>query len=726
MRTFPHLSLFCMTVAVWCADTRAWATEAPAHVREIMGQVCVGCHHGKTAEGGLDLAQVAWSFDDPELRRQWVAIHDRVAAGEMPPDAAELPAVDRQRLVASLASAILEAERKETRESGRGPLRRLTRREYEQNLRDLLKLPDLDVADRLPADRDAHGFTKVAGLLDVSRVQLAGYLDAAAGALHEAVASGVSPPEQKHFRFVGTDLFPELATFGEREAMFFTRDGKMVAISGSEFAKMTPEQRRDPTLELALFRSATWPYYGYPRGFRAPRDGRYQVKFSARSVRQLPGFRTVPGYAPLAMSFRARQPSGADVSGDVRETGGLIDLLPEAREFETSILLKRGETFEYSLLGLPVPFIRTDGGFFYDFPPMPRDGHRGAAFQWLEVTGPISPAKWPPESHRVSFGDLPIRAAASGGALAVEVVSSKPQEDAERLFRRFARAVARRPLSEDSHAQFLRLIHAKLNEGAPFAEAMLKGYQAFLCSGHFLYLTEPRGDEYALASRLSHFLWNSRPDEPLLQLAAEGRLRSQLRSEVDRLISDERFERFVADFTDQWLGLAQLRRDNPDVRLYPEYRKDDYLVDSMGRETRSFFTAMVRENLPIATVVDADFAFVNDRLAEHYGLSRQSGSAMRRVELPQWSPYGGLLTQASVLKLTSNGTTTSPVVRGAWVMEKLLGKPPPPPPKTVPAIAPDIRGVSTIRELLAKHTESPTCAACHAKFDPVGFALENF
>ncbi|MCA9210767.1 MAG: DUF1592 domain-containing protein, partial [Planctomycetales bacterium] len=273
---------------------------------------------------------------------------------------------------------------------------------------------------------------------------------------------------------------------------------------------------------------------------------------------------------------------------------------------------------------------------------------------------------------------------------------------------------------------FLRLIHAKLNEGAPFAEAMLKGYQAFLCSGHFLYLTEPRGDEYALASRLSHFLWNSRPDEPLLQLAAEGRLRSQLRSEVDRLISDERFERFVADFTDQWLGLAQLRRDNPDVRLYPEYRKDDYLVDSMGRETRAFFAAMVRENMPITTVGDADFAFVNDRLAEHYGLSRQSGSAMRRVELPQWSPYGGLLTQASVLKLTGNGTTTSPVVRGAWVMEKLLGKPPPPPPKTVPAIAPDIRGVSTIRELLAKHTESPTCAACHAKFDPVGFALENF
>ena len=199
-----------------------------------------------------------------------------------------------------------------------------------------------------------------------------------------------------------------------------------------------------------------------------------------------------------------------------------------------------------------------------------------------------------------------------------------------------------------------------------------------------------------------------------------------LREETDRLIDDARFDRFVEDFTAQWLDLGKLRRDIPDGRLYPEYRKDDYLVDSMERETQAFFRAMVRENLSATTLADADFTFVNDRLARHYDLPRVAGSAMRKVALPEWSPYGGLLTQASILKHTANGTTTSPVLRGVWVMEKILGDPPPPPPKSVPAIEPDIRGAATIRDQLAKHTEVKSCAACHTHFDPVGFALENF
>jgi hypothetical protein len=199
-----------------------------------------------------------------------------------------------------------------------------------------------------------------------------------------------------------------------------------------------------------------------------------------------------------------------------------------------------------------------------------------------------------------------------------------------------------------------------------------------------------------------------------------------LRSQADRYINDARFDRFVNGFVDQWLELRELRRDIPDNRLYPEYRKDDYLVDSMEKETRAFWRTMVRENLPITTVVDADFTFVNDRMARHYDLPPVHGSSMRRVTLPEWSPFGGLLTQASIQKLTANGTTTSPVVRGVWVMEKLMGDPPPPPPKTVSAIEPDIRGAATIRELLAKHTEVESCLNCHARFDPVGFALENF
>ena len=341
------------------------------------------------------------------------------------------------------------------------------------------------------------------------------------------------------------------------------------------------------------------------------------------------------------------------------------------------------------------------------------------AFQWLEVEGPLAPSSWPPPSHRVLFDEL---------GFAPE--SAQPEADARRLLRRFVNLAARQPVPDEALEKYAQLILARLEKKAPFAEAMLAGYKAFLCSGHFLYLPEPRGadDHFAIASRLSHFLANTRPDARLMELARAGRLRdaATLRAETSRLIADAGFERFVRNFTDYWLNLRHVRRDDPDIRLYPEYRFDDYLVESMEREARTLFTAMVRDNLPATVLVDANFVFANDRLARHYGLPALGGSALRKVALPAGSPYGGLLTQAAILKVTANGTTTSPVVRGAWVMERLLGQPPPPPPPSVPAVEPDIRGAKTIRDILALHTKSKSCAACHAKFDPVGLALENF
>lgn len=635
---------------------------------------CFECHDELTAKGELDLSSLDFS-----LSETWIKIHDRVESGEMPPPdkATNFSPADRQLLVSELGGLLAKLDRADIAENGRAPIRRLTREEYQNNLRDLLGLPNLDVRDRLPEDRSSHGYTKSAETLDISRVQLAAYLDAAEAALREA-AKTASPPKPTKSRAIGKDLFSSLTTFGGREAMFFAKEGKIVSVKADD--------EPDPEIELAIFRSATWPYFGYPRGFRAKHDGEYRVRFSARAVRQVRDFRLVPAHKPLAMTFRARQPSGPDVSGDVRSTGGWIDVLPEPQIFETTILLKAGETFEYSLLGLPVPHpITSHGGpLYYDFPPMPEGGHRGVAIQWLEVEGPLAP----PPAHELLFGQ---------GA----------SEDPGKLFRRFAKLAARGPIPDEAADRFLELISAELREGTEFKEAMIKGYLAFLCSGHFLYL-----ESSDTASRLSHFLWNSRPDELLRSF--------------DEMLDDPRFGRFVRNFTDEWLDLRQLRRDLPDIRLYPEYRKDDYLVESMERETRTFFEAMIRENIPVATLVDSDFVFANDKLASHYDLPPVAGSAMRKVELPDWSPYGGLLTQASILKITSNGTTTSPVIRGAWVMEKLLGDPPPPPPKSVPAIEPDLRGATTIRQLLAQHTADESCANCHARFDPVGFALENF
>ncbi len=684
----------------------------PGKLGGLIERGCLDCHDKDAAKGGLDLSALVFDLKDRATRERWVRIHDRVAKAEMPPKVEALPEAERDALVKSLATAIHEADLAEVLANGRGPLRRLNRDEYEQNLRDVLQLPNLDIRDMLPEDREGHHFNKATETLDMSRVQLTAYLDAADAALRQAMVTSDKPATVK-FRAVGTSLFSALTTFGEREAMFFARDNQAVGAE-SLTAKMDAERAaKDDTLELALFRSAHWPYFGYPRGFVAKLPGEYRVRFSARAVLQQPGYTLIPAKQPVPMTFRARKPSGPDVSGDVRATGGIMDVPPEMRTFETVIRLRDGETFEYSLLGLPVPLARNvkGGPPTYRYPPFPDGGQPGVAFQWIEVEGPLAPESWPPASHRVLFGD-------------------SPTNDAKALLRRFVSRAAREPVSEETLGKFDDLIRIRLEKGTPFAEAMLAGYKAFLCSGHFLYLREPERaeDHFAIASRLSHFLSNTRPDARLSELAASKHLRNpaMLRGEVERLIAGAGFERFVRNFTDYWLNLRHLRRDEPDIRLYPEYRFDDYLVESMERETRAFFAAMIRDNLPARVLVDAGFTYANDRLARHYRLSPLDGSAMRKVALPKESPLGGLLTQAAILKVTANGTTTSPVIRGAWIMERLIGEPPPPPPPSVPAVEPDIRGAKTIRDLLALHTKSKSCAACHAKFDPVGLALENF
>ena len=706
---------------------------ASSVVRELLRNTCVDCHNDETTEGGLNLKQVDWKLDDPQIRRRWVLIHDRIAAGEMPPEASDLSQADRRTLVNQLSKSILDADTQEVRVEGRGPMRRLTRHEFEQNLRDLLKLPHLDIKDMLPEDREQHHCNKVAEVLDISRIQMEAYFNATESALRQAVASGLKPRRPEHHRLPATRMFLTAQTFGEREAMFYAKHSQMVSLTRADLARIRKENKHDPEIELAIFRSASWPYYGYPDTFKAVEPGTYRLRFSARAVRQLPDFSLRPARNSIPMNFRARKRSGADVSGDVRATRDIIDIQPQVAEYETTIRLKQNETFEYSLLGLPVPraINPPNAPLYYDFPPMPEGGHPGIAFQWLEVTGPIDSAEWPPPSHKQLFGDLPIQKA-SQGTLAVELVSTQPEQDAVRLLNRFIHLAQRQPTPVDVIKIYERLVLHELNQGAPLAEALLSGYSAFLCSGPFLYLPEPRSDSldryYAIASRLSHFLGNTRPDAKLLTHAAQGELldRDILQKETQRLLNSKSSENFVTNFTDYWLSLKEIRRDEPDVRLYPEYRFDDYLIESMTGETRLFFKDMIRNNQPVTALVNSDYAFINDRLARHYDLEPVSGSRLRRTPLPASSPYGGLLAQAAIMKVTANGTTTSPVLRGAWIMERIMGDPPPPPPTSVPAVEPDIRGATTIREQLARHTKDPVCAACHARFDPVGFALENF
>jgi hypothetical protein len=356
----------------------------------------------------------------------------------------------------------------------------------------------------------------------------------------------------------------------------------------------------------------------------------------------------------------------------------------------------------------------------------------GLVIQWVDIEGPLLES-WPPPSHRAIFGDL--KQAVVPGAndpKRLEVVSEQPMADAERILRGFARRAFRRAVTDEDLKPFLARVAAKLEQKYSFEQAMRVGLRAVLVSPNFLFLREKTSggqtalDDYALASRLSYFLWSSMPDEELIKLADTHQLRQPgvLHQQVERMLSDPKAKAFTTNFTGQWLSLRAIDATLPDRTLYPEY--DDILKTAMLKETTLFFDQILKDDLSLTNFVASDFTFLNARLAKHYKIPGIEGTEMRKVTLPPESHRGGVLTMGSVMKVTANGTTTSPVLRGAWVLERILGTPPPKPPPDVEAIEPDIRGATTIREQLAKHRQDATCATCHTKIDPPGFALESF
>jgi hypothetical protein len=689
----------------------ALAQTPPPALKRAINKSCAGCHSGPSAKAGLDFTALSFDLANRETRERWERIHDRIEKREMPPAGVELAADARKAMLGQLAPLLYKADLADVAKNGRGPMRRLNRDEYEQDLRDILRLPHLDIRDMLPEDREAHHFNKVSETLDMSRVQLTGYLDAAEAALRQAMATTTAPPASTKFRASGTNLFPGYRSTGTIQSMFFIKGDRGVNVDQERWTPLPKEVME--SVEMGLFRSPGWPYGAFPRGFSAQHPGEYKVRFSARSVLQHPGYRVSDGTSSVPMTFRSRRPTNHDIAEDMRSVGGLLEIQPGSHVYETIVPLTAGQTVEYGLLGLPNPAVDAEGKTgSYRYPPLPPEGQKGVAFQWLEIEGPIPPAAWPPASHKILFDELGVNPS-----------PAQPRQEASRLLRRFLRLAARVPAPEDAIKRFEQLVFARLDRNEPFAEAMLAGYQAILCSDLFLYLREPN-DNFAIADRLSHFLTNSWPDTPLVQSNLSDA--AVLRRETDRLIDGPGFDRFVSNFASYWLNLRGLRRDDPDKRLYPEYVLDEYLVDSLERETLAFLTTVLRENLPVRNLVDADFLFVNERLAKHYDLEPVTGAALRRVPVPKGSPLGGMLTQGAILKITANGVSTSPVLRGAWIMDRILGEPPTPPPAGVPAVEPDIRGAKTIREQLAMHTRSSVCASCHAKFDPVGLALENF
>lgn len=697
-------------------------TPVPVPAKAFLDKNCATCHRSEKAPAGLDLSALPFDLGDKHTLNRWVRIHDAVRTGQMPPGGkGAFKENEKQAFLQAIAAPIASHEQRSAATKGRSVLRRLNRYEYENTVRDLFSAPWLQLRDSLPEDGIVNRFNKVGQALDVSHVQMMRYMETAEQAIRQVLVAAAEPEasqryyarDQKRFinrmRYSSFNRHPERATI---PILGFEAQPAVLA----ETVPISVGDKDPKTRELEGYATPASTYIGneyHFDQFTARAGGRYRLRFNAYSIWIHTVFNVRGDKLGWWRPNREKTSKGRTTEpvtiyalsrGGEKRLLGTFDVAPEPAIHELDVDLLPGE----QILPDAARLFRSRPGFIGS-PDATKEGMPGVAYRWMEVAGPARNAVALQTVNRF-FG------------------TGKESEHPASLLRAFMKAAYRRPPTEPEIQRYLKIVNDRLQGG--FREAMIAGYTAVLCSPGFLYLEEQPGalGSYALASRLSYFLWNAPPDAELRRLARTGALRRPevLAAQTDRLLNDSKSREFVNAFLDYWLDLRKLGDTTPDQTLYPEYYLDDLLNESALQETQLFFEELLKKNLPARTLVDTNFTMVNSHLAKHYGLSPVEGSAMRRIDLPPNSVRGGLLTQASVLKVTANGTTTSPVLRGVWIMERIVGDPPPPPPPGVPAVEPDTRGATTIRQQLDKHRSVPSCAACHAKIDPPGFALESF
>ena len=687
-RKWVGVGLTLLSLAVVAASlTTGKADDAKTfddQFRPLLARHCVDCHRGDKPKGNLRLDNLTLDLADAATRKHWTTVVERLRAGEMPPKTKPRPPEKEvQSLIDWLAPRVTAADAAARAAQGRVILRRLNRSEYENTVNDLLGI-NVSLKEQLPADGSANGFDNAGAAHHTSSFLMEKYLEAADAALNMAIANRPKPPPRIDKRYSLKDGHPVRGT--TEDVYRFLEDGEVVCFCSSE-----------------------WHNVGIST-FYPPDAGNYRFRISAS---------TIQGEGK-PVTFRVTA-SGTRLTG----TSGLISYFdappdkPTVFEFVRYMEPRTTITMlPYGLAGANT--VKQTGGEYWNGP--------GLAVQYVEVEGPLNET-WPPESHRRLFGEMaqkkfPIYNFSDR----VEVVSDEPLVDAERILTKFTRRAFRRNVTADDVAPFVAIVQAKLDGGYTFELAVRAALKGVLISPEFLFLRERPGklDDFSLACRLSYFLWNTMPDDELSKLAEQQKLSQPdvLRQQVERLLTNPKAATFTESFVGQWLELREIDATEPSHLVYPEF--DHLLKVSMIRETELFFDEVLQHDLSLTSFVASEFTMLNGRLGKHYGIPGVVGWEFHKTPLPPDSHRGGVLTMASVMKVTANGTTTSPVMRGAWVLDRILGTPPPPPPEGVSAIDPDIRGATTIREQLAKHRTDPACASCHSKIDPPGFALESF
>jgi Protein of unknown function (DUF1592)/Protein of unknown function (DUF1587)/Protein of unknown function (DUF1595)/Protein of unknown function (DUF1588)/Planctomycete cytochrome C len=690
---------------------------------------CYECHDADVHKANLDLTALKWNVLDADNQALWVKIHDRVRAGEMPPakkkERPEVAAITA--MTGSLAKRLTEADLADQARMGRTPMRRLNRVEFENSVRDLLSLPGLRLKETLPDDGKSHGFDRLAAALDYSSIHLEAYLAVVDKALDAALCPLPEKPPVFSHRYRLWDLSrhngKECETWLSMSVGHKTAFGMIGMTLDPTFVNPDPFSIRDDepkATAVGMFRNEDADFRCSLSNIHPVLTGMHRLRVSGYSF-AWDGKQIVPTDRGGAISWGVYSRN---------EHYGTVGLPPnQAGVGEVTAWLERGGGMTHGTDD-NLRIILSSCENIRDFgnadkvqgPPRPAPG---IAVEWVEIEGPLHD-QWPPASHKALFGELPVKAWTKETGVprptqqtwpngnpeanpkdpygergdkrpVVYVDSANPAADAPRLLQRFARRAFRRPVTVSDVAPYVAIVKQRMDAGAAFQDAMLGAYRGILTSPDFMLLRETAGKltAHALAARLSYFLWSSMPDDELSGLADKGELLKPevLRAQTERLLKDVKSKRFVENFLGQWLSLRDINATQPDKKLYPEFFP--YLQEAMVLEAHAFFAELLTGDLGVTNLVKSDFAMLNEPLARHYGISGVQGWDMRKVPLPVGSHRGGVLTLAAVMKVTAAGTTTSPVKRGAFVMDRIMGVVPSPPPADAGAIEPDVRGATT-------------------------------
>jgi mono/diheme cytochrome c family protein len=704
-----HIAAITLGAAVFAAaggtPARDQADEAgfQSSVQPFLARNCSGCHNSKLQFGGLNLPLYTGTDAVAKDREHWQLILDRIRTGQMPPAGMPRPPEDALKSVTAWISTEFDREDRLVKpDPGHVTARRLNRTEYNNSVRDLLGV-NFDPAADFPPDDSGYGFDNIGDVLSMSPSLMEKYLSAAEKVARMAL---YGPPTMK-------------PTLVKHEPWYVDFDN-------------TRGVKTDYDLTGISLPSALHVMH------RFPVEGDYDVAGLLRGNRP-------PGSEPLQVAFwiDGKQvatlpypvPGGGEVSGQRKEFRVHVT---SGEHWMSASILKIYE-------GLPVSF---HGPNPSKLPPPPSRGKRGPAaaaptndevpaadpnavfsggaavgffVSNLEVTGPHNQVSGPSESSRKR----------------IFVCATQTTDCAHRIVSSLAARVYRRPPTQQEIAQLTGLVATAQKNGDSFQEGLCLAIQRMLISPSFLFLVEQDRksqstaasrpvSEYELASRLSYFIWGSTPDDQLLRLAGEQKLRKPdvLNAQVNRMLRDAKAQSLVDDFGGQWLQFRALESHEPERKKFQQYT--EYTRMSMAKETQLFFANMMQQDRPITDFLDAKYTFLNQRLAEFYGIPDVKGAEFRKVDL-SGTKREGVLTQASVLTVSSYANRTSPVIRGKWILENILNSPPPPPPNGVSDLDESAVGTSaSLREQLEKHRANAVCASCHSRMDPLGFALENY